>query len=73
MNKTLHGIDWSARGEAPLARHQRFLREERARWERFDLRMKSPIFATFSQKVASFRVLAALRAAIQNSGSVETT
>ena len=29
---------WSAGGEAPLARHQRFLREELARWERFDLR-----------------------------------
>ena len=65
--------NWSARGEAPLARHQCLLREERARWERFDLRDEIPILQLFSQKVASFRVLAALRAAIQNSGTVETT
>ena len=41
-------------GEAPLARHQRFLREELARWERFDLRDEIPIFATFFAKSCEF-------------------
>ena len=45
---------WSAGGEAPLARHQRFLREELARWERFDLRNETPIFATFFAKSCEF-------------------
>ena len=45
---------WSAGGEAPLARHQCLLREERARWERFDLRDEIPIFATFFAKSCEF-------------------
>ena len=45
---------WSARGEAPLARHQCLLREELARWERFDLRYQIPIFATFFAKSCEF-------------------
>ena len=49
-----HWIYWSAGGEAPLARHQRLLREERPRWERFDLRHEIPILQLFFSKSCEF-------------------